>query len=147
GSPFECDEDRHLRAGMSSTTLAMTPPGRRWRTESPQCWPPSAAQTWCAVFPRHAFTKAHAAALQWKESVSPLHHPILAVQLALRELFPAAVAPAFVPMRPNPSLDPTVEFVEERSDVGTLVIVSPPPQDWVELLDQILGLKRYSALG
>src|SRR5215472_10559295 len=76
-----------------------------------------------------------------------LHQPILAVHLALRKLFPAAVAPAFVPMRPNSSLDPTVEFVEERSDVGTLVIVSPPPQDWVELLDQILGLKRYSALG
>src|SRR3954468_14637085 len=34
------------------------PPGRRWRTELPRCWPPSAAQTWCAVFPRHAFTKA-----------------------------------------------------------------------------------------
>jgi len=48
------------------------PPGRRWRTESPRCWPPSAAQTWCAVFPRHAFTKALASALQWKESVSPV---------------------------------------------------------------------------
>ena len=23
----------------------------------PRCWPPSAAQTWCAVFPDHAFTK------------------------------------------------------------------------------------------
>jgi hypothetical protein len=48
------------------------PPGRRWRTESPQRWPPSAAQTWCAVFPRHAFTKALASALQWKESASPV---------------------------------------------------------------------------
>src|SRR5215471_16937815 len=46
------------------------PPGRRWRTKSPRCWPPSAAQTWCAVFPRHAFTKARASALQWKVLVS-----------------------------------------------------------------------------
>src|SRR5215831_92203 len=76
-----------------------------------------------------------------------LYQPILAIQLALRELFPAAVAPAFVPMRPNPPLDPTVKFVEERADVDTFVIVSPPPQDWVELLDQILGLERYAAPG
>src|SRR5215469_16964059 len=46
------------------------PPGRRWRTGLPRHWPPSAAQTWCAVFPRHAFTKALASAPQWKESVS-----------------------------------------------------------------------------
>ncbi len=32
--------------------------GRRWRTQLPECWPPSAAQTGCAVFPRPAFTKA-----------------------------------------------------------------------------------------
>src|SRR5215472_8447207 len=82
-----------------------------------------------------------------RNQLHQLYQPILAIQPALRELFPAAVAPAFVPMRPNPPLDPTVEFVEERSDVGTLVIVSPPPQDWVELLDQILGLERYRALG
>jgi hypothetical protein len=31
--------------------------GRRWRIRLPSRWPPSAAQTWCAVFPRHAFTK------------------------------------------------------------------------------------------
>ena len=76
-----------------------------------------------------------------------LHQPILAIQLALRKLFPTTVAPAFVPMRPNAPLDPIVEFVEERSDVGTLVVVTPPPQDWVELLDQILGLERYTTPG
>src|SRR6266568_4004156 len=48
------------------------PPGRRWRTELLRRWPPSAAQTWCAVFPRHAFTKALASAMQSKESVSPV---------------------------------------------------------------------------
>ena len=50
-------------------------------------------------------------------------------------------------MRPDASLDPTVEFVEERSDVGTLVIVTPPPQDRIELLDQILGLQRNAPPG
>src|SRR5262249_4374649 len=49
------------------------------------------------------------------------------IQLALRQLLPTAVTPAFVPMRPNASLDPMVEFVEERSDVSTFVIVTPPP--------------------
>src|SRR5712691_8422112 len=60
-----------------------------------------------------------------------LDQPILAVQLALRQLLPTAVAPACVPMRPDAPLDPMVEFVEERSDVGTLVVVTPTPQDRV----------------
>src|SRR4051794_39741008 len=60
-----------------------------------------------------------------------LHQPILAVQFAFRQLFPTAVAPTLIPMRPNASLDPMVEFVEERSDVGTFVIVPPSPQNWI----------------
>jgi hypothetical protein len=40
-----------------------------------------------------------------------------------------------------------VELVEERSDVGTFVVVTPPPQDWVELLHQILGRERYTTPG
>jgi hypothetical protein len=73
--------------------------------------------------------------------------PKLAIQLTLRELFPAAVAPAFVPMRPDTSLDPMVEFVEERSDVSTLVIVTPSPQYRVELLDQIVGFQGHATPG
>src|SRR3954447_7915952 len=76
-----------------------------------------------------------------------LYQPILAVKFALRQLLPAAVAPAFVPMRPNAPLDPMVEFVEERSDVSTLVVVTPPPQDWVQLLDQFLGFQRHASPG
>src|SRR5713226_1058907 len=41
--------------------------GRRRRTR--RCWPPSAAQTVCAVFPRTAFTKTHVAGMQWKELI------------------------------------------------------------------------------
>src|ERR1700758_4988456 len=50
-------------------------------------------------------------------------------------------------MRPNASLDPPVEFVEERSDVGTFVVVAPAPQNWGEVLDQILGFQRDASLG
>jgi len=50
-------------------------------------------------------------------------------------------------MRPNAPLDPIVEFVEERADVGTFVVVTPSPQDWVELLDQILGFERRTSAG
>jgi hypothetical protein len=49
-----------------------------------------------------------------------LDQPILAVHFGLRQLFPAAVAPAFIPMRPDASRDPTVEVVEECSDVARL---------------------------
>src|SRR6516165_6724402 len=48
--------------------------GRRWRTQLPGCWPPSAAQTVQAVFPHTAFTKTHAFEAQWlgsTESGSP----------------------------------------------------------------------------
>jgi len=47
-------------------------PEYTWRTGLSQRWPPSAAQTWCAVFPRHAFTKSPSSAMQSKESVSPV---------------------------------------------------------------------------
>src|SRR4029450_3203562 len=76
-----------------------------------------------------------------------LYQPILAVHFGLRQLFPAAVPPTFIPMRPNAPLDPTVEFVEERSDVGTLVVMTPTPQDRVQLLNQILGLQRHASPG
>src|SRR5215467_12238452 len=56
---------------------------------------------------------------------------ILAIHLALRQLSPTAVTPAFVPMRPDAPLDPMVEFVAERSDVSTFVIVTPPPHNRV----------------
>ena len=46
-------------------------------------------------------------------------------------------------MRPDPPHDPSVESVEELSDVGSLVILAPPPQERVELLDQLLGLPGH----
>src|SRR5205809_6412859 len=82
-----------------------------------------------------------------RNQLDKLDQLILAIHLALRQLLPTAVAPAFVPMRPNAPLDPMVEFVEERSDVGTLGIVTPSPQDRVQLLDQIFGLQGYTPPG
>jgi len=50
-------------------------------------------------------------------------------------------------MRPNPSHDPTIQTVEEPSDLGPRVIRAPPPQEWVEFLDQLLGFQGHVALG
>jgi len=47
-------------------------------------------------------------------------------------------------MPPDTPLDPLVQFVEERSDVGTFVIVTPPPQNRVQLRDQILGFQGHA---
>src|SRR5882724_6235463 len=66
----------------------------------------------------------------------------LAVQLRGRQLLPAATPPSPISVRPNTPHDPAVEFVEERSDVGTLVVLAPPTQCWIQLLDQLLGLQR-----
>ena len=50
-------------------------------------------------------------------------------------------------MRPNAPHNPPVEPVEERSDVGSLVVMAPPAQYRIEFLDQLLGLKRYASPG
>src|SRR5271167_4674919 len=49
-------------------------------------------------------------------------------------------------MRPNPSQDPSVELVEEPSNVGSFVILTPTPQQWIQILDQLFGLQRYVPL-
>src|ERR1700694_5811826 len=50
-------------------------------------------------------------------------------------------------MRPYPSQDPTVQSVEELSDVSLLVVVAPTTQDRIQSLDQFLGLKRHASPG
>src|SRR5215813_14575871 len=50
-------------------------------------------------------------------------------------------------MRPNAPYDPTVEPVEELSDVGPLVVMSPPPQHRVQFFNQLLGLERHASAG
>ena len=50
-------------------------------------------------------------------------------------------------MRPDPVRNPTVESVEELSDVGSLVVMSPPPQYRIQFLNQLFGRQRYASLG
>ena len=50
-------------------------------------------------------------------------------------------------MRPNAPHNPAVEPVKEGSDVGSLVVMTPPPQHRIEFLNQLLGLERYAPLG
>ena len=66
--------------------------------------------------------------MQSKESIDQVHKPVLAVQLGFRQLSPATVPPSLESMRPNASHNPAVESVEELSDVGSLVVMTPTPQ-------------------
>ena len=50
-------------------------------------------------------------------------------------------------MRSNASHDPTVKLVEEPPDVGSLVVLSPPPWDRIQLLDQLLSFKWHTPPG
>src|SRR5215813_13540209 len=82
-----------------------------------------------------------------RDQLNQVHQPVLAIQLGFRQLSPATVPPPLESMRPNAPHDPTVEPVEELSDVGSLVVMSPPPQHRVQFLNQLLGLKRHTSAG
>src|SRR5215472_17457713 len=74
-----------------------------------------------------------------RDELKQVHQPVLAIQLGFRQLSPAAVPPPLASVRPNAPHDPAVEPVEEVSDVGSLVVMSPPPQHRIQFLDQLLG--------
>src|ERR1700692_376538 len=57
-----------------------------------------------------------------------------AAQLRLRHLSPAPFPPTLEEMRRNAPHNPAVEPVEELSDVGSLVVMSPSPQHWIQFL-------------
>src|SRR4029077_558864 len=82
-----------------------------------------------------------------RNQLKQVHQPVLAVQLGFRQLSPATVPPSLESVRPNAPHNPAVEPVEERSDVGSLVVMTPPTQHRVEFLNQLLGLKRYASPG
>src|SRR5207249_9912661 len=75
------------------------------------------------------------------------HKPVLAVERRLGQLLPAAVSPALVPMRPDPSHNQAIEAVEELANVGKFVILTPSPQQRVKFRYQLLGLQRYPPFG
>src|ERR1700732_746093 len=68
--------------------------------------------------------------------------PELAVKPATRQRFPAAAPPLLEPMRPDAPHQPTVEPVEELSDVSPLVVVAPATHDGIDLFYQFRGAYR-----
>src|SRR6202521_237146 len=50
-------------------------------------------------------------------------------------------------MRPNAPRDPAIEPVEELSNVGSLVVMTPSPQHRIQFLNQLLGLERHASPG
>src|ERR1700676_2010052 len=50
-------------------------------------------------------------------------------------------------MRPNEPHDPAIEPVEELSDVGSLVVMTPPSQHRIQFLNQLPGLERNASPG
>src|ERR1700738_175428 len=75
-----------------------------------------------------------------RDQLNQVHQPVLAIQLGFRQLSPATVPPPLESMRPDASHNPTVEPVEELSDVGSLVVMSPSTQHRIQFLDHLLGL-------
>jgi len=61
-------------------------------------------------------------------SIEPSTSPYLSVQNGHRQLFPGAVPPTAEGMRPDSAHNPTVESIEELSDVGSFVVLAPPRQ-------------------
>jgi hypothetical protein len=50
-------------------------------------------------------------------------------------------------MGPDSSEDPTIETVEELSDMGSFVILSPTPQERIKFRNQFPGLQGERPLG
>ena len=71
-----------------------------------------------------------------------IHKPVLAVELTAWQRSPTAAAPLVVPVRPDPPYQPSVEPVEELSDLGPLVVVAPTTHDGIDLLYQLLSGHR-----
>jgi len=59
-----------------------------------------------------------------------------AVELALRQVPPAATAPPSVAMRPEAPDDPAIETMKEPADMGPTVVLAPAANDRVDLLDE-----------
>jgi hypothetical protein len=76
-----------------------------------------------------------------------VNKPKLAVELDVRELSPAATTPTFEPMRPDTSSNPTVELVEEFSNVAGLVILASTLQNWIQFSNQLSGAQGHDTLG
>src|SRR3954471_21202780 len=114
--------------------------GRRRRTEALASVRRS---NWTCGFPASSFHRgASATQVQRRNQVDQPHESQLAVQVSLREPFPAPAAPTLESLRPDAPQDPTVETGEELADVGLAEILAPPADDRVEFGDQFPGADR-----
>jgi len=78
-------------------------------------------------FPAHGFHEDSTSRGRKRRNQSDqIYQPKLAIEHRLRQLFPTTVAPAPESMRPDASHDPSVELVEELSDVGSFVVLAQP---------------------
>ena len=98
-------------------------------------------------FPVSRFHKGASSKVQGRNQGDQAYKPVLANELALRQPFPASVAPSLVTMRPETPHDPAVKLVEELADVGLAVILAPTSNDRVDLVDQLLRTDRSLAPG
>src|SRR6516225_8898594 len=73
-----------------------------------------------------------------------IHKPVLAVELTAWQRSPTAAAPLVVPVRPDPPHQPSVEPVEELSDLGPLVVEAPTTHDGIDLLYQLPSGHRWA---
>src|SRR5574341_1179133 len=73
-----------------------------------------------------------------------VHQAQLAIQFGHGQTAPAGTSPMLAAMRPQSPHDPAVESVEEQSDVGALVVVPPPAQQWIQPLNQFRGSQRQT---
>src|SRR5712691_10037746 len=90
-----------------------------------------------AVVARHA-----------RDQLQEVDQPEFPVELCPRQLLPPpTAAPSFVAPAPDASQNPTVQSVEQPTDVCPPVIIAPPPDDRVQLVQQPSKLLRVTPIG
>ena len=82
-----------------------------------------------------------------RDKTNKVHKSELTVKPGRRQCLPPHAAPALESVRPDSPHDPSVELVEELSDVGALEVVPPSAQHGVDLLDQFFGSDRCLSPG
>ena len=73
-----------------------------------------------------------------RDKVNKTH---LSVQTLFWEFLPSCVAPALAPVRPYTAHNPSIQLVEELTDVGFAKIVPPAAYDGIDLCNQLLCLQ------
>jgi len=113
-------------------------------------WPPSAAQ----LHGRFPVCSFHEDSITFEMQEKELSPPSSQAHTHRRASSPAVasiqpVAPTLASMRPDSPHDPTVELIEELSDVGSFVVLTPPPHSGLSLSISSLvfrGTRRFVRL-